>query len=73
MDMVVGGCIHPPVEDYIKDYIKENYFLTLYYIMPRTRPPIKSVLDFGKKVVPILCPKPSISLTLPPKITLSCH
>ena len=30
---------------------------------PLPRPPIKSILDFGKKVIPILCPK----------ITLSCH
>jgi hypothetical protein len=43
--------------------------------MPRPipRPPIKSILDFGKKVVPILCPNPSVSLTLPPKLTFSCH
>ena len=41
--------------------------------MPKPRPPIKTVLDFGKKIIPILCPKPSISLALPQKITFSCH
>jgi hypothetical protein len=71
--MVEGVCIHLPEKDCIKEIFFSNFFSYIDYIMPRTRPPIKSILDFGKKVVPILCPKPSISLALPPKITFSCH
>lgn len=40
---------------------------------PLPRPPIKSILDFGKKALPLVCPNPSISFSLPPKITLTCH
>ena len=33
---------------------------------PLPRPPIKSVIK-------LLCPNPSVSLTLPPKLTFSCR
>ncbi len=35
---------------------------------------IKPILDFGKKVLPIVCPNPNVSITaLPPKITIGCR
>lgn len=34
---------------------------------------LKPVLDFGKKVLPIVCPNPNVSITLPPKITIGCR
>lgn len=40
---------------------------------PLPRPPIKPVVDLAKKVLPVLCPNPNISLTLPPKITFGCR
>lgn len=43
--------------------------------MPRSlpRPPIKSIVNLGKKILPVVCPNPSVSLTLPPKLTFSCN
>lgn len=42
--------------------------------MPRPRPPLKPLLDLGKKVLPVLCPNPNVSITaLPPKITFGCR
>lgn len=37
------------------------------------RPPIKPVVDLAKKVLPVLCPNPNVSLSLPPKITFGCR
>lgn len=36
-------------------------------------PSLKPVVDFGKKVLPVLCPNPNVSITLPPKITFGCR
>ena len=42
--------------------------------MPRPRPPLKPVLDLAKKILPVLCPNPNVSITaLPPKLTLGCR
>lgn len=43
--------------------------------MPRPLPrPPKVLLDQLKnKVLPTICPNPNISVSLPPKITFSCH
>lgn len=41
--------------------------------MPRPRPPLKPIINVGKKLLPIICPNPNVSLTLPPKITFSCR
>lgn len=40
---------------------------------PLPRPPIKSIIDLGKKILPLICPRPNVSLSLPPKITFSCN
>jgi hypothetical protein len=38
------------------------------------RPSLKPVVDLGKKVLPVLCPNPNISITaLPPKLTFGCR
>lgn len=37
------------------------------------KPPIKPVVDLAKRVLPVLCPNPNVSLTLPPKITFGCR
>lgn len=41
--------------------------------MPRPRPPLKPIVNFAKKLLPVICPNPNVSLTLPPKITFSCR
>ena len=41
--------------------------------MPVIRPPIRPVLDLAKRVLPVLCPNPNVSLTLPPKLTFGCR
>lgn len=41
--------------------------------MPRPRPPVKPVLDLVKRVLPVLCPNPNVSITFPPKLTFGCR
>lgn len=36
-------------------------------------PTLKPVIDVAKKVLPVLCPNPNVSVSLPPKITFSCN
>lgn len=37
------------------------------------RPPIKPVVDLARKVLPVVCPNPNVSISLPPKITFGCR
>ena len=34
---------------------------------------IPSPLGLARKVLPVVCPNPSVSVSLPPKITFSCR
>lgn len=33
----------------------------------------RPAIDLAKKVLPVVCPNPNVSITLPPKITFSCR
>ena len=37
------------------------------------RPNLRPVADLAKKVLPVVCPNPNISISLPPKITFGCR
>ena len=41
--------------------------------MPVVRPPIKPLIGLAKKVLPVICPNPNVSVSLPPKITFGCR
>jgi len=40
---------------------------------PLPRPPIKGIINLGKKILPILCPNPNLSFTLLQKLTFKCN
>ena len=38
------------------------------------KPAIRPVVDLAKKVLPVVCPNPNVSISaLPPKITFGCR
>ena len=43
--------------------------------MPRLlpRPPVKTIIAIGKKVLPSICPNPNVSISFPPKISFGCR
>ena len=36
-------------------------------------PSLLPAVDVAKKVLPVVCPNPNVSITLPPKITFGCR
>lgn len=36
-------------------------------------PPVKTAVGLARKVLPIVCPNPNVSVSMPPKITFGCR
>jgi hypothetical protein len=40
---------------------------------PLPRPPVKSIINLGQKILPLICPNPNVSITFPPRLTFNCR